>query len=117
MNDQHLGIPKDAKELRMRAQGLREKANELEQQAYELTMKRTRTFMREMQDKLLNRTQCLEYLSINTLESLKNWERKYSPAGYLRFKDNKILRSEILRFIDDKQSGALQQKINQLTNQ
>lgn len=111
MNDQALEIPQEAKELRMRAKGLRERAEELDQKAYDIAMERTRKFMREMEDKLLNRTQCLDYLPINTLESLKNWERKYSPYGYLRFEDNKILRSELLEFIDHKNSGIIAKKM------
>lgn len=114
MNDQALDIPKEAKELRMRAKGLRDRADELEEKAYEIAMERTRKFMREMQDKILNRTQCLKYLSINTLESLKNWENKYRPYGYLQFEDNKILRSELLEFIDHKNSGLIERKMNEV---
>lgn len=107
MNNAVLEIPKEVEQKRQQAKSLRERAEQLEEEAYELAMERTRKFMREMEDKMLNRTQCLEYLSINTLESLKNWENKYRPYGYLQFQDNKILRSELLEFIDDKNSGKI----------
>lgn len=112
MDNSAFQLPKEIKQLKARADGLRKRANKLDkdyQQAVENFLKKV---LRETNDKLLNRTECLEYLPIGTLESLKNWEEKYSPYGYLRFQDNKILRSELMRFIDDKQSGRIHRQIN-----
>jgi hypothetical protein len=112
MDPESLQFPKEIKELKARADGLRERANELDQQYQEAVENFVKKVLRETNDKQLNRTQCLEYLSIGTLESLKNWEEKYSPYGYLRFQDNKIMRSELLEFIDDLNSGKIHRRMN-----
>lgn len=107
MNSEVMEIPKEVEKKFAQADALDQRAREIRQQALEEMRKRNRKFVREMEDKVLNRSQCLEYLSINTLESLKNWENKYRPYGYLEFEDNKILRSELLEFIDHLNSGKI----------
>jgi hypothetical protein len=112
MNSEVMEIPKEVEKKFAQADALDQRAREIRQQALEEMRERNRKFVREMEDKVLNRSQCLEYLSINTLESLKNWENKYRPYGYLEFEDNKILRSELLEFIDDLNSGVIDKKMN-----
>lgn len=112
MDPSSFKLPKEIKDLKARADGLRERANELDQEYHEAVENFVKKVLRETNDKLLNRTQCLEYLSIGTLESLENWEEKYSPYGYLRFQDNKILRSKLMKLIDDKQSGQIHWQMN-----
>lgn len=97
-----LKIPEEAIQKKRQAERLRERANELDREAMDLVIERTRKFMREVDDKLLNRTQCLEYLPISSFRQLKWWEKKYRPYGYLQFEDNKLLRSELLEFVDAK---------------
>lgn len=106
VGEEVLDIPAVKQKLEI-AQHLRERACELEMEAREEHRKYLRRFVRNMEDKELNRTQCLDYLSIRTVKALKEWEDKYSPYGYLQFKEGKIMRSELLRFIDDRQSGKI----------
>lgn len=58
-------------------------------------------------DELLNRTQALDYLPWDSFRSLKTWENRIRPYGYLQFRDNKIKRSEIQKFIRDWDSGRI----------
>ena len=113
MPDHAVRIPSKVKELRMRSKNHRDKAEKFNQEAMDIMLDQTRHWMREMDDKLLNRNECLDYLSISTLQSLKSWEREYSTHDYLQFENNKTLRSELIRFIDDYNSVVIHKKINQ----
>lgn len=100
-------VPKQVESLRQQARMLRQRADQLEEEAFKAQQEFTERAIIRNEDRLLNRTQALELLSITTLESLKTWERKYRSLGYLHFENNKILRSEVLRFIDDLHTGKI----------
>jgi hypothetical protein len=94
-------------ELREQALGYRQMARTLEQQAFERQQEQVDRLMRKRKDKLINRSEAIDLLWFGSYESLKNWEKKMGPFGYLKFEDSKILRSEVLRFRDDYYSGKI----------
>lgn len=102
--------PKKAKELRARAMSLRLRAEELENEAFRLLDEQATQNIRQANDKLVNRKQALGMLWFTSYPALRKWEKRMIPYGYLRFEEDKILRSEVLRFVDDYKSG----KINRL---
>lgn len=104
-------IPDEVSMKRRMADGLRQRANEIEQEADTMLERHIQRFMRKVNDRMLNRTECLEYLPIGTLESLKNWENKYRPYGYLQFENNKMSRNSLLAFIDDLNSGKIHRQL------
>lgn len=101
-----------ADQLLKEATVLQQRAEVLRSRAIELYRKQGLDVHRKENDKLINRKQAIELLWFESYPSLRDWEVKVNPFGYLRFHDDKILRSEVLRFLDDYQSGAIHRKMN-----
>ncbi len=101
-----------ADQLLEEATMLRERAETLRGEAIELYRKQGLVAHRKENDKLINRKQAIELLWFDSYPTLRDWEAKVNRFGYLQFIDDKILRSEVLRFLDDYQSGAVHRKMN-----
>lgn len=106
-----MDIPKQITDLLNRAEYHHRRTIELYKEAIEAQQELLEQAMRKKNDKLLNRTQAIELLWFTTHQALKNWENKVADLGYLNFQNNKILRSEVLRFLEDYQSGKLHAKL------
>lgn len=102
---------KRADQLHKQALALRERSDQLLRQAMGIYEKQTQMAVRKQEDKLLNRKQALELLWFDTYPSLRHWEKQVNPHGYLKFNDDAIKRSEVLRFLDDYQSGLIHKMI------
>lgn len=103
-------ISQKADLLRSQAKSLRQRADELEEQAYSIIREQAVINIREANDKLVNRKEALSMMWFNSYPALRTWEKKVMHLGYLKFTDDKILRSELMRFLDDYHSG----KVNKL---
>ncbi|MEX0660497.1 MAG: hypothetical protein WEA58_11490 [Balneolaceae bacterium] len=101
-----------ARQLLRQAKNLRDRSDEIFQEAVQIFEKEVVRAMREQEDKLINRKQAIDLLWFDSYRSLRRWEDKVHPLGYMEFEDDKILRSEVLRFIDDYQSGVIHQKLH-----
>jgi hypothetical protein len=63
-------------------------------------------------DGMINRREAIELLWFDSYATLANWEKKVNRFGYLLFnEDNMILRSEVIRFADDYQSGIVMHRL------
>lgn len=102
---------KEIKQLRKSARHFRERADELDEKAFRKQQELVDEVMTEQNDKLINRTQTIELLWFTTHQALKDWENKLEDLDYLDFQDNKILRSEVLRFRDDYYDGIVHKKL------
>lgn len=97
--------------LRSQANYYRELADQFEKKAFQKLEKLNSQLMRKRNDKLINRKKAISLLWFTTHQALKDWERKLEGTEYLRFEDNKILRSEVLKFRDDYYNGKLHKKL------
>lgn len=107
-------VIREATALREQARTLRKRADEIEDRAYKIQETATKEVMREQSDKWLSKAEALELLWFDSYPALRRWEKKLNPIGYLRFNDNKILRSQVLRCIDDYRSGVIERKLRGL---
>ncbi len=106
-------LQKEISELRDAAKHFRQRADELDEKAFRMQKQMVEKAMTEQNDKLINRTRAIELLWFTTHQSLKDWENKMSESNldYLQFQDNKILRSEVIRFRDDYYDGTVHNKL------
>jgi|SRR5699024_249967 len=102
-------IPEEVSQKRRIANGLRKRARQMDQKADELL--RDHIQRQYSDDPLINKAEAIELLWFGSYESLKNWREKVQPLGYLRFENNKIPRSEVLRFRDHYYNGTITKKL------
>lgn len=103
---------KKAQLLNRQALFHRRKADQLQQELTDLLTKETEKALQKKNDRLINRREALDLLWFDHYSTLREWEQRVRPLGYLNFTDeNKILRSEVLRFLDDYQCGTVHQKL------
>ena len=105
-------MERTAEILRDRAKAYRKIADELDEEAFAKQQTEVKKLQRKKNDPLINKKAAIALLWFDTYESLKNWQKKVSGLGYLRFENKKILRSEVLRFRDDYYNGKLHHKLN-----
>jgi|GEM_PF-1385910 len=109
-------LPKKVYELRTQAKFLRDRADKIEEELYLILENQAVTNLRKSNDKAINRKQALTMLWFNSYPALRKWEAKMKPYGYLQFNDDVILRSELLRFLDDYHSGKIKRLLYEPKN-
>jgi hypothetical protein len=105
---------KKSEELYSQARHFRQVAEQKEEKAHELRKKGMEIFLREKEDRLISKRETLDLLWFNSYTALRQWEKRVNPIGYLEFTGNKILRSEVLRFLDDYHSRTVERKLRGL---